>query len=228
MWLIITGFPVPNGINTGRKIWEFAYTLPAPGTPAKIILTADALTIGNNGTDDCELTAQIASADGTPIDNNPPVTLTVTSGGGYFPTGSSMTFDNATSPDTRCMRYGMARMTMRSYMAGTITVTATSSGLPSASVTITCIDKSNQTPIVNDPRPRSLAASAKEGTYKVTGGKFMIPQEFRGLENAVTVYDISGKLLQKSITRGNDLFIHANRESAGGVFIVNVNSIVAR
>ena len=201
--------------------------MPVAGTAAKIILTADTGIIGNDGTDDCELIAQIASASGTPLNNNPSVTLTAT-GGGLFPTGSSMTFNNAASPDTRCMQYGMAKMTMRSYTAGTITVTATSSGLPSASVTITCIDKSNQTPVVNDPRPRSLAASAKEGTYKVTGGKFMIPREFRGLENAVTVYDISGKLLQKSITRGNDLFIHANRESARGVFIVKVNSIGAR
>ncbi len=43
-----------------------------------------------------------------------------------------MTFDNATSPDTRCMRYGMAKMTMRSYVPGNITVTATSPGLQGA------------------------------------------------------------------------------------------------
>jgi hypothetical protein len=52
-----------------------------------------------------------------------------------------MTFDNSKCPDTRCIRYGMAKMTMRSYTAGTITVTATSGSLPSASVTITCVDK---------------------------------------------------------------------------------------
>jgi hypothetical protein len=52
-----------------------------------------------------------------------------------------MTFDNSTSPDKRCMRYGMAKMTMRSYTPGIIIVTATSPGLQSASVTITCIDK---------------------------------------------------------------------------------------
>jgi hypothetical protein len=56
------------------------------------LLTADALSIGNDGTDDCELTAQIASANGAALDNNPTITLTAT-GGGLFPTGTSMTFD---------------------------------------------------------------------------------------------------------------------------------------
>jgi beta-galactosidase len=109
-------------------------------------LTADNLTIGNDGTDDTELSAQLATADGTAVDSTAPITLTVTSGGGLFPTGSSMTFDNSKCPDTRCIRYGMAKMTMRSYTPGTITVTATSPGLTSASVTITCVDKSGSPP----------------------------------------------------------------------------------
>jgi hypothetical protein len=54
-----------------------------------------------------------------------------------------MTFNNATSPDTRCMRYGMARMTMRCYVPGNITITATSPGLQSASVAIKCIARGN-------------------------------------------------------------------------------------
>jgi beta-galactosidase len=122
-----------------------SYKLPIAGIGAKIILTADTLIIGNNGTDDCELSAQITDANGMALDNNPPITLMAT-GGGLFPTGSSMTFDNATSPDTRCMRYGMARMTMRSYTPGVITVIATSPGLQSASVIINCIDKNKLTP----------------------------------------------------------------------------------
>jgi hypothetical protein len=122
-----------------------SYTFPVAGIGAKIILTADTLIIGNNGTDDCELSAQITDTNGMALDNNPPITLTAT-GGGLFPTGSSMTFDNATSPDTRCMRYGMARMTMRSYTPGVITVIATSPGLQSASVIINCIDKNKLTP----------------------------------------------------------------------------------
>jgi beta-galactosidase len=200
-----------------------SYTLPVAGTAAKLILTADTLTIGNDGTDDCELTAQVANASGTPIDNTPVITLTAT-GGGLFPTGPSMTFNNATTPDTRCIRYGMAKMTMRSYTPGTITVTATSAGLPGASVTITCIDKNGQTSIINYQRPQSPNTNTKQESYKVMGGKFTIPREFRGRKNAVTVYDISGKLLQKSFVKGNCISTHIDRESAKGVFIVKVNS----
>jgi len=118
-----------------------AYTLPSAGTAAKILLTADNLTIGNDGTDDTELSAQLVNSAGTAVDSTSPITLTVTSGGGLLPTGSSMTFDNSKCPDTRCIRYGQVKMTLRSYTAGPITVTATSAGLPSASVTITSVDK---------------------------------------------------------------------------------------
>jgi Beta-galactosidase/beta-glucuronidase len=140
--------PGPEWYQYRQEKLGTPYALPAAGTAAKIVLTADALTIGNDGTDDTELTAQIVNAGGTAIDSTAPITLSVTSGGGLFPTGSSMTFDNSKCPDTRCIRYGMAKMTMRSYTAGSITVTATSSGLPSASVTITCVDGGGLAPSV--------------------------------------------------------------------------------
>ena len=138
--------PGPEWYQYRQEKLGTAYKLPTSGTAAKITLTADNLTIGNDGTDDTELSAQIASADGTAIDSTSPITLTVTSGGGLFPTGSSMTFDNSKCPDTRCIRYGMAKMTMRSYTAGSITVTATSPGLTGGSVTINCIEKGGASP----------------------------------------------------------------------------------
>jgi Beta-galactosidase/beta-glucuronidase len=215
--------PGPEWYQYRQEKLGTAYMLPTAGTAAKIILTTDTNIIGNDGTDDCELIAQVASANGTPINNNPAITLTAT-GGGLFPTDSSMTFNNATSPDTRCMQYGTAKMTMRSYTPGTITVTATSAGLTSASVTITCIDKSGLTSIFNNQTQQSPIMNTKQGTYKITGGKFMIPQEFRGRENAFTVYDISGKLLQKSIVKGKFISLQNNHENAKGVFIIKVNS----
>jgi hypothetical protein len=42
---------------------------------------------------------------------------------------------------TRCIRYGQAKMTMRSYTPGAITVTATSPGLQSGTVTVNCVEK---------------------------------------------------------------------------------------
>ena len=138
--------PGPEWYQYRQEHLGTAYTLPTAGTASKIVLTADNLTIGNDGTDDTELTAQIVSAAGTAIDSTAPITLTVTSGAGLFPTGSSMTFDNSKCPDTRCIRYGMAKMTMRAYTAGPITVTAASPGLTSASVTINCVERSGLPP----------------------------------------------------------------------------------
>ena len=138
--------PGPEWYQYRQELLGTAYTLPTAGTATKIVLTADNLTIGNDGTDDAELSAQLTSANGTAVDSTAPITLTVTSGGGLFPTGSSMTFDNSKCPDTRCIRYGMAKMTMRSYTPGKITVTATSPGLTGATVTITCVDKSASPP----------------------------------------------------------------------------------
>ena len=138
--------PGPEWYQYRQEKLGTSYTLPTSGTAAKIVLTADALTIGNDGTDDAELTAQITNASGAAIDSTAPITLTVTSGGGLFPTGASMTFDNSKCPDTRCIRYGMAKMTMRSYTVGSITVTATSPGLTSGTATVNCVDKSGSPP----------------------------------------------------------------------------------
>ena len=138
--------PGPEWYQYRQELLGTAYTLPTAGTATKIVLTADNLTIGNDGTDDTELVAQLTNAGGTAVDSTAPITLTVTTGGGLFPTGTSMVFDNSKCPDTRCMRYGMAKMTMRSYTPGAITVTATSPGLTSASVNITCVDKSASPP----------------------------------------------------------------------------------
>jgi beta-galactosidase len=138
--------PGPEWYQYRQELVGTAYTLPTAGTATKIALSADNLTIGNDGTDDAEITAQLVSDSGTAVDSTAPITLTVTSGDGYFPAGTSMIFDNSTCPDTRCIRYGMVKMPMRSYTPGTITVTATSPGLTSGSVTITCIDKSGSPP----------------------------------------------------------------------------------
>jgi len=214
--------PGPEWYQYRQETKGIASTLPTAGTAAKIILTADTLVIGNDGLEDVELIAQVASANGTPVNNNPAITLAAT-GSGLFPTGPSMTFNNATSPDTRCMQYGMAKMSMRCYTAGTVTVTASSPGLTGASVTITCVER-GLTSAVNYVRPQSMNANFKEGTYKITGGKFMIPREFRGRENTIAVYDVSGKLLQKILVKATCIPVFINRETAKGIFIVKVDS----
>ena len=64
--------------------------------------------------------------DGKAINNCPPVTLTIESGPGEFPTGPSITF----APDSDiAIRDGEAAMEFRSYYAGKTVIRATSPGL---------------------------------------------------------------------------------------------------
>jgi beta-galactosidase len=74
-------------------------------------------------------------ASGKPISNNVPVTLTVTSGPGEFPTGPSITFTPpgvAAASDIAILD-GQAAIEFRTYYSGTSVITASSPGLTSAS-----------------------------------------------------------------------------------------------
>ncbi len=111
-----------------------SYTLPASGTAAQLALTADKTTILGDGSDSAVISAQVQDSTGTNLSNNPNVTLTITAGPGAFPTGQSIAF----SPnDSNQMFNGLARITFRSYIAGTTTITASSPGLPNATLQIT-------------------------------------------------------------------------------------------
>jgi hypothetical protein len=100
---------------------------PKPGTPARLQLTADKTTLrAADGTDDCQIVVTVLDADGRRISNSPPVTLTVASGPGEFPTGPSITF--ATDSEIMIVD-GQAAMEFRSYYAGKTVIRATTPGL---------------------------------------------------------------------------------------------------
>ncbi len=116
-------------------------TWPAAGTPAGLQLTASTTTLGAvDGTQDALLTVAVLDASGKPINNNVPVTLTVTSGPGEFPTGPSITFTPPSTNDPQsdiAIQDGQAAIEFRTYYSGTSVITASSPGLKSATVTIT-------------------------------------------------------------------------------------------
>jgi hypothetical protein len=67
---------------------------PVGGTPAALKLSADNLTLKSaDGTDDAQIIVTVVDADGRALSNSPPVTLTVESGPGEFPTGPAIAFD---------------------------------------------------------------------------------------------------------------------------------------
>ena len=127
--------------NVPEPVW------PQEGIPAKLSLTASQTTIPScDGTDDAQLLVKILDADGKHISNSLPVTLTIVSGPGEFPTGRSITFTPPTetnykmpSPDDQCdirIMDGQAAISFRSYHAGETVITATGEGLQSESITI--------------------------------------------------------------------------------------------
>ena len=111
---------------------------PSNGIPAALELTSDKTTLKSvDGTDDAQLIITIVDKDGNAINSCPPVTLTVESGPGDFPTGLSITF--APGSDI-AIRDGVAAMEFRSYYAGKTVIRATSPGLKGARVEITSLD----------------------------------------------------------------------------------------
>jgi len=127
---------------------------PTNGVPAGLKLTADKTNLQSvDGTDDAQIVVTVVDASGKAISNSPPVTLTVESGPGEFPTGPSITF----APDSDiAIRDGQAAMEFRSYFAGKTLLRASSVGLKDATLEITSLGEpkfvAGKTPPVS-PRP---------------------------------------------------------------------------
>jgi hypothetical protein len=137
---------------------------PVGGTPAALKLSADNTTLKSaDGTDDSQIIVTVADASGKALSNSPPVTLTIESGPGEFPTGSAIAF----APDSDiAIRDGHAAMEFRSYYSGKTVIRATSPGLKDATLLITTLGEprfiAGKTPAVK-PRPyvRFDGAAAK-------------------------------------------------------------------
>ncbi len=145
---------------------------PSNGVPAALKLTTDKAVLDSvDGTDDAQLIVTVLDKDGRAISNCPPVTLTIDSGPGEFPTGPSITF----APDSDiAIRDGMAGIEFRSYYAGKTTIRATSPGLKDATVQITSRGEpkfvAGKTPSVK-PRPyvRFVAPAGNASTPVALG-----------------------------------------------------------
>lgn len=144
---------------------------PQNGTPAKLALTADKITIqGADATDDCQLLVTVQDADGKAISNSPPVTFTIESGPGEFPTGRSITFSPPSNDPQSdiAIRDGLAAIEFRSYYGGQSVIRATSPGLEDGTITITTVGDpqfvSGQTPLAPDrPYVRFSQSTSPEG-----------------------------------------------------------------
>lgn len=115
-------------------------TWPSTGTAAALKLSASTTTLtAVDGTQDAQVLVSIVDASGKQLINTTPVTLTVKSGPGEFPTGTKITFSPASSDAQSdiVIRDGQAGIEFRTYYSGTTVIEATSSGLTSDTLTIT-------------------------------------------------------------------------------------------
>ncbi len=103
------------------------------GIPAAIQLTSDKTVISNDGTEDAYLLVSIVDAKGKELSNSPEVKLSIESGPGEFPTGTSITFDSKSDIE---IIDGLAATEFRSYFGGETIIRATSPGLKDAIIKI--------------------------------------------------------------------------------------------
>lgn len=152
--------------------------IPAPaerteGIPAMIKLTADKTVISNDGTDDVQLLVSIVDAQGKELSNSPVVKLSIESGPGEFPTGTSITFDS--NSDIEIID-GLAATEFRSFFGGETVIRATSLGLKDAIVKINTkglpLFIEGKTPVVAD-RPY----------FRFTGKELKASTSSFGLDN---------------------------------------------
>jgi hypothetical protein len=180
---------------------------PAGGTPAALKLSADKITLKSaDGTDDAQIIVTVVDADGRALSNSPPVTLTIDSGPGEFPTGPAITFD----PDSDiAIRDGEAAMEFRSYYSGKTVIRATSPGLKDATLGVTTLGEpefiAGKTPPVkphpyvrfNGPAARSSATPTNSifGLNNPTLASSEMPEHFARLGNdgsATTFWQAQG------------------------------------
>jgi hypothetical protein len=147
---------------------------PATGTPAQLELTSDkAIIEGTDATDDAQIVVTVEDAAGKPISNSPPVTFTIESGPGEFPTGRTISFDGDGDIP---IRDGKAAIEFRSYEAGQSVIRATSPGLKDGVLTIVTHGEpafvAGVTPLAADrPYTRYTAKESAKVTQNVAANR---------------------------------------------------------
>ena len=145
---------------------------PGGGTPAALQLTADNTNlVAVDGTDDSQLIVTVLDANGNATSNNVPVTLTVISGPGQFPTGTNITFTPPSSSQASdiAILAGKAAIEFRTYYSGTTVIQATSPGLASTNIVITSQGSPVWTNGVTPPAPTTALLTFQWHHYLAAG-----------------------------------------------------------
>ncbi len=198
---------------------------PAAGTAAKLKLTTDHDTITDDGKSDCQLIAQVQDASGNWISNQPSITLTDQSGLGTFPTGASLTFTSGATDGG--VLNGLAAIEYRSYNPGVTTITATSSGLTPASVTLIIKHVADSIGTVGVRRSSArIPSPTLNAVMKTTGGSMRLPGALYGKKIAISVFDLNGVQIDARVIEKNTGFIRLTEsDKAQKVRIVKIRTL---
>ena len=182
----------------------------SPGTASAIKLIADPDTIEANGGDFSRVEAYIVDNNGTWIQyTTNPITFAISGSG-------DLIGDNPLAAQSgACITLAKARL-----IAGTLTVTGSSTGLTSGTATIVMKGISTKVMPGSAPNVRPMQGPVK--VVKAIGSKLVVP----GASGAawVTVYDLKGTMLYKKKTNQRIVDLRKEIGKAEGAYIVNVNA----
>jgi hypothetical protein len=202
-------------------------TWPVAGTAAKLKLTTDKDTITDDGRSDCQLIVQVQDASGNWISNQPGITLTDRNAMGLFPGGTTLTF-NGGAIDKGVLN-GLAAIEYRSYNPGTAIIDATSTGLPSSSVTIFVrhVSDTITTGVVPPVHIRGKPC-VESRVFKTIGKRIAVPGALREKKLIVSIFDLQGRLLFSRTMINQNAIDLTEKNSAGNVFLVKVRVLNTR
>jgi beta-galactosidase len=202
-----SGYLKADGYMSGNKV--VSQTWYTPATPTKITLRPDTSTIFTGG-DMTRVQVMVADANNPFVPYNTTSVTLSASGAGDFIGESPIAMEN-----------GMSAFFVRSRASqiGTITCSATASGLTAGSANITVVKKPGDVAVKRNGVTILAPSIAQKSLFKqVNNSVFSVPAWAR--KNAIlTVYDLSGKMVYRTDKPGR--VIDFNRIGiAGKVYLV--------
>jgi beta-galactosidase len=176
-----------------------------PSAPTKITLTPDTTTIIEGG-DMTRVTVMVGDA------NNPFVPYDKTSvsfavtGAGDFIGESPIAMENGVSA---------FYVRSRASETGTITCSATATGLTAGSATITVVKKADNTGIWRNPTILPASSIAQKSIFKQAIYNTITVPAWAGKNTSIAVYDLSGKLICKKAVTSSVIELDKIRAKSG-------------
>jgi hypothetical protein len=187
-------------------------TVCTPGTPAKLKIETDPDTLIADGADFGRVIVSVCDANGTVVPTAGNAISTTLSGAG------KIISDNPIPAESGKIVF-LARA---DTIGGTITVTASSGTLTTATKTIMVVKPSSVGILHGSQVQQSSCVLLNQPRFfKSNGSRIMLPAGIAKLYNSIEIFDVRGKLVLKTALLNNTTMIDVSKAGkADGVFIV--------